>query len=274
MRLFIVLIPVTLCSCIASPKGRHEGEVTQTAPSVVLDLKDVVSDKAVQETATRTAGAAADVAAAKAALTVHTDIENRMKTVQDNMTSLIGGKIDEIGKLIDIKNTLSAKMDNQIYADLKVHLQNSIEAMATINAAVESSIRVSAEFRAQVQAQFKALSDFNASLAGQVDGLTGQAGVNNRIQKTLETIQQDIKASAGRDVNMLPPQAVEVMMDQNKTFYMTIIGIMGAIKVLALAAFGYIYRNARLREENRTKLLMVALGKMQPEDAEEIKNAI
>lgn len=277
-KLMIKLMPILFifpgCMKLASPEGRHEGRVDQKGPVINIPLAELINDKVIKTTAEKTADRAAENAAAKTANAVTAQIDTKMKTVQDNITGLVTAKVEEIGKLLDIKADLSAKIENKMYASLESSIKNNMSAVANLQNNMNASLENTMTFRADMKTQLKAFSDINAKMVGQVDGITGQAGFNNKISKTLETVQQDIRAQAGRDVNMLPPQAVEVMMNQNKTFYWTIIGILAVIMAITLSAMLYIYRNSRLREENRTKLLMIALGKMDPNDAEEIKRSL
>jgi hypothetical protein len=69
----------------------------------------------------------------------------------------------------------------------------------------------------------------------------GQVGLLNRIDSRIETL------SAGRDVNQLPKEAVDVMLG---AYRMTIWLILSSLTI-AIVAIAWIGRNARLREKLR-----------------------
>ena len=85
----------------------------------------------------------------------------------------------------------------------------------------------------------------------------------------METLQQDIKSTAERDVNTsnFPKETVEVFISNNRMW----MSIMGGVFSLITTMAGFAYRNARLREQATAKLLMQALAHVPPDQAHHIK---
>ena len=263
MRILLFLLPLFLLGCmrLASPEGRHEGQQTQ---SLNIPLSDIINDKAIDEAADRASEKSAEKSSLKTAATVSANIETKMKSVQDNVTGLVTAKIDEIGKLVDI----SAKIENKMNADIRSEMSNVMKAVIDINTKFESNI--------SVKTDLKALSDNVLHMQAMIDGI-GQVGINNKsdVNKVMETMQQEFKA--GRDVysNSFPKEAVDIMIAQMKYQsetnsieqryqYLTIVAVLVALKAIILGISVYIYKNARLREENNNKLLMQAVGELDP----------
>lgn len=107
-----------------------------------------------------------------------------------------------------------------------------------------------------------ALANRDAHLENLIKDSTAavQAGLKNEIHN----LRTDIKA--GRDVNYLPKEAVEIVISTNQFWSKALAGLCALASTIAL----YAYRNARLREENTNKLLMQVLARSLPEQMRDI----
>lgn len=255
MRKFPLVAIVFLTGCLLSPKNEHKGEVQQTGPVVTVNApsRDPELGKSVRESAEG----------------VKTEVNTRMKTVQDALSGLITGKIDELDARLALSAQLSAvvqaigKIETTINgnvsnsADFRAQLSAVVQAIGKLETVINGNVTNSADFRAQLKGLSDNLVSLRADLRLSVDGV--QTGIANRIDK----VQQDIKSTAGRDVNYLPKEAVEAMEFQ----YKITIAVVLALKVILLTFAGYVYKSTRAREENYAKLLMRALGELDPDKA-------
>lgn len=283
MRGILVLITIILGSLlsgcgIASPEARNDASSQQVGPTIqmpIAELVDLTADKSADAAAEK----ASEKATQKTTAAVSAVVDTKMKTVQDTLSGLITGKVDEIGKLIDLNATIENKLN------LKADVNNVIKALSDVQISMNTEFKNDMDFRNTMNANVKALSDnvlkLNTNFQGMVDGITGQAGVNNTmdVKKVMETLQQEFKA--GRDVynNSFPKEAVDIMIEQMRTSeknertneqynYWTIIGVLVIIKLIMV----YFYRLSRLREINTNKLLSEALAKMEPHQAQTIQS--
>jgi len=247
MKKSLVFLPLILISgCLLDPKTTHQGVVQQKAPEITVNVPPL--DPSLKDSA------------GKAAEGVKAEINTRMKTVQDALSGLITGKIDEIKDLVH----LDAKVDAR--ARLDASLSAVLQAIGKLETTINGDVTNSASAQADVRASLKALSDnvvsLRADLKVSIDGV--QTGIANRIEKKMELLQQT--ANSGHDTNFFPPQAVEVMKSQ----YHVMIVVILTMKAILLAIAGYVYKSTKAREENYARLLMKAMGELAPERAQEI----
>jgi len=252
MPLLILLIWLT--GCIADNKTKmaptiidHKPEISMPAPEIAVEKVD--TDKIVEDTAAR----------------VRADMSS-------NSNQLSGHIVAQLQKMeVALKGliNLEAKIDNKMQADIDTKLTNTMTAMAslenTINAKFEANVNVTNKMEAKLDNTMKALSDINTKvghMSGQADATaSGQVGLSNKLTKMQTTLQTEMRA--GRDVNMWPMSAV--------------ITVIGVILIMGLLVYGvtvYIgkraYENASERQKNYARLLMVAMGEMEPDRAKEL----
>lgn len=274
--IFSAVVIMLICSgCdLASPRSDHEGTVNQSGPVIQLPLAEALTDKQLEAYKK-----GSDEAAEKAAAKMIPNVQTQMKTVQDSLSGFISTKVESLESLLDV----SAKLENKLYADIRTELSNVMEATVEVRNNMTAHFQSDVKMQASLSAEMKALSGnvakLDSSVQGMVDGVTGQVGVGNKmdLNKVMETLQQEFKA--GRDVftNSFPREAVDVMVAQlkyqhqneqvNQRYqYFSIIGILVAV----MAIVGFAYRNARLRENNTNKLLLEAIGQLDPDAANHI----
>lgn len=247
----LVLLPLILVSgCLLSPKSTNQGEVQQKAPEVNIHVPPL--DPELKESA------------GKAAEGLKAEINTRMKTVQDSISGLVTAKVDEVKDLVRLDTKIEAK------AQLDARLSAVLQAIGKLETTINGDVTTSATAQADIRTSLRALSDnlinLQADLKVSLEGV--QTGIANRIDKKMEIIQQTAKS--GHDTNFFPPQAVEVMKSQ----YHVMIIVILSLKAILLAIAGYVYKSTKAREENYAKLLMKAMGEMEPARAKELGKEI
>lgn len=232
MRVFVLLPLLLLAGCL-SPSARTAGVVAQQ-PEIKINVppQDTGVRDAVGEESEKT----------------RLEVRTQLKSSQDALSGLVTGKIDEIKDLVK----LDVRLENRLTAQAKIDtkLEAVVQAVGKLETTINGNITNTAVMKAQLEAQLSALSnnmvtlktDLRAEVKGSLEG--AQVGLGNKFEKTIS----DLKANAGRDVNMLPKEAVHLML-----------GIMGAIQVMVLVIAGYLYKAGRAREEHYAELLMAAL---------------
>ena len=248
---FIVLLTL-LTGCIADNKTRqgpitieHKPQISVPAPEITTENVD--TDKLVEDVASRVN---ADMSSNSNQLSGH--LVAQLQKLEANLKGLVN---------------LEAKMDNKMQADLRADLTNTMTALTRLEATFTANVNVTNEMKATLTNQMKALSDIQASLgnvAGQADATaSAQVGLKNDLTKVQATLQSDIKASAGRDVNMWPMSAV-----------LTVIAIMLVMGGLMYGITVFIgkraYDNARPRQEDYINLLTQAMGELEPHKAKDL----
>jgi len=254
MRLVPLLFLLLLVGCVADNESRQSSDpVTEThinVPPPKVEVKQADTDKIVEDTAARVSqNVKTDLAANQAQLSGH--IVAQLHKLEANMKGLLN---------------LEAKLENKMYADLRADLTSTVSAVAELRANFSANVTVTNKMDAKIDNQMKALSDIKTELgnvAGQADAtVAAQMGLSNKLTKMQTTLQTDIKA--GRDVNMWPVSAVITVLG-----IVLLLGglIFGITAVIAKRA----YDNARARQDNYMKLLMAALGDLEPHKAEKIR---
>jgi hypothetical protein len=258
--LLMSLLTLLMCGCIADNKTKqgpvtieHKPQIKVPAP--VIETKEIDTGKLVDDMSARFK---ADMSSNSNQLSGH--IVAQLQKLEMNLKGLVN---------------LEAKVDNKMQAELRADLTNTMTAMAkleaTINTKLEAHLNVSNEMNANLSNSMKALSDIQTKLgnvSGQADATAaGQVGLKNEISKMQTTLQSEIKATAGRDVNMWPMSAV-----------LTVIGIMvvmgGLIYGITIFLGKKAYEAARQRQDNYARRLMVAMGEMEPERSRELMSKI
>jgi hypothetical protein len=252
------LLILLMCGCIADNKTRQgpvkiEHKPQIRVPPPVIETTEVDTGKLVEDVAAR----------------VNADMSS-------NSNQLSGHLVAQLQKLeMNLKGlvNLEAKIDNKMQAELRADLTNTMTAMAslenTINAKFEANVNVTNKMEAKLDNTMKALSDIQTKvghMSGQADATaSGQVGLSNKLTKMQTTLQTEMRA--GRDVNMWPMSAV-----------LTVLGIMvvmgGLIYGVTIFIGKQAYAAARERQDNYARLLMVAMGEMEPDKSREMMSKI
>lgn len=269
MRIYFAIPLVLLFGCIAGQKG----DINQDYPlPPVVDPtlgREVVMDKLRKD--------------------IKEDITTSSNATATQMTGAVNASVSKLAeKLVGLEASIRASIkatftaNTQANAELRAEMQNMLQVIT----ALKIELKMINEFNTKLEARINADISVVKELKSQIGAMTakldsqvnGQAGLWAKMESKMESITN----TAGRDINnYLPREAVDVMMDRERSFTYTIGAIMGAITL----AIGWIGRMARLREKNRTimereerqytaRLLTTVLG-MLPEgrasEVEEIK---
>lgn len=240
--LFLVLL--TGCADVSSRMDDYESALSKVKPPVVqvqpidreelrTDLLRGVSDK-IDSSTTQSENRMQGV--------VNTQVdkmENKLVGVESRMnTELTGVKGDITG--------VKAELQTQITASAV--MQTRLDAAVTVNAKLEADLKVALSVVNELKiqnAEFKAQAQVSAN---------AQIGFNNSYQQQI----QDLKASAGRDMNMLPANAVWI-----------ILGVCGGMLIVMLV--GNVLGNAseRVRFKQQTDLAIQASKQNAESEREE-----
>lgn len=240
MRVLLVLPLLLLSSCFLDQKGKINQEnsppVIHLPPNQEVDtekLRQGVKEDTRQEVIASSTSTAAQMTGA---------VNTSFSKLADKLTGI------EASLKVAIENTLT--VNTQASAELRAKLETmltvlteikvSFKMITTFNTNLEAKISADASLIRELHAR---VDNLNAQLSAQLTAVAGaQAGLLNKIENISTT------ATAGGDVNFLPKEAVEIMVNRERSFTYIIGAIMGAITL----AIGWVGRMARLREKNRT----------------------
>jgi hypothetical protein len=259
LSLFL-LLPFILTACIRGIDNRPDDHATIEAKAPVINLP--------------------------APQTVNTDklekglseIVSSSNATKAELTGLLNAQVSKLGEkvtgletnlsdLIKINNTMSATAQ----AEFRARLDATLQAYTEIKAEMHNVLTVNNDLRAQLRVDFGKIS---ADLGAQV-------GVGNSIDKRIEELKQTFISSAGRDVNMLPQQAVDIIVSSYQTFGITVLLLLSVATIVISMTFKY----SRLRAERRAldeqgerklyyDLLISVTGKLPPEESGEIERQL
>jgi hypothetical protein len=276
----ILMASASLCAllwlsgCIASQRaGNNAPEVKNNAPVINLPPPQSVDTKGVTEEIKR-------------------EILASSNTTQNQLTGLLNASVSKLadklnGVEANIKELvkIEANMNNTANAEIRAKVDTALTATAVMNAEMKNIVEVSSKMEAAFTTQVKALSDIHVKL-GSIDtnmanAANAQVGANNRFDQKMQTLHETITASAGRDVNMLPRSAVDLL-QYNLWAFVTIFSILAGVATIVV---GRAYKNAREREVLRTQaerderkrvtnLLYKVLAMLPEKDAADVSREI
>ena len=261
MRISIFfLLPFVLSACIRGIDVRPDDHATIEAKAPVINIP--------------------------APQTVNTDkLEKGLSEVMSSsnatkaeLTGLLNAQVSKLGEkvtglemslsdLIKINNSMSATAQ----AEFRARLDATLQAYTEIKAEMHNVLTVSNDLRAEMRIDLGKIStDLNA-----------QVGVGNSIDKRINELKQTFISSAGHDVNMLPQQAVDVIIGSYRMFGITILLLLVVATIVISMTFKYSRSRAEKRaadEQSERKLyydlLISALGKLSPEDSVHIERQL
>jgi archaellum component FlaC len=189
----------------------------------------------------------------------------------------LGEKVTGVEARISELVKLNATMNNTANTNLGARLEGVNSEIAGIKAQMTNIVNL----HSNVEAQLSAIAQIKFQLGKMTADLAGQAGVNNSIEKRIEDLKQTFVSSAGRDVNMLPKQAVDIITESWKFFGIVI----GILLIAATTIISLSYKYARQRAEKRFeiekktkdniyKLLHGVLVEVPPDKATNIRNRL
>lgn len=251
----IILISLLLAGCVADQKNRLDG--TQSGATIKLEVPpNSIDTKAITSELGEKIDASTENTQNQLSGLITTSVSDLADTIKGVEANLRANLEAHFNANAEIKTKLDATINNQV--ELKAHLQNQIDLNNQMNA----------KLTAMTEITNKLNLDLNSQIAG-------QAGALNRIEKEVTSIN----AKAGRDVNMLPQTAVDLLVTNLWVSVIIILSLGGIATVVIVLA----YRASRMREANRTNiereerkqlldLLTEMLPHIQPEKADEINH--
>jgi len=246
----MVILSLALFSCMFDQKGSIDQPV---APPVI----NIPPSQTVDTTELRQG--------------VKDDITASSNAMANQMTGAVNAPIAKLAeKLTGLEATIRAEISNTLTSNNQVsaELRAKLEAILTIMAEINVTFKMITEFNTNIDAKLSADASLVRELHAKVDTLNaqvagmanGQVGLSNKMDSTIANL------TAGRDVNQMPKETVEVMLGSYRMLMYIIGGMLSALTTIA----GYAYRNARNREEQQAQILMKALAQLQPESAKSL----
>lgn len=240
-----LLVLIFLTGCIGDQKGRQEASPTVTTPL-----------------ATR----AEPVPEAGVPKAIKDEIITSANSTQNQMSGLLNLAVSKIAEKMtgieaNFKELLHASFDmaNTAVANLKAE----VNAQATLNATLKAQLDAQVQINNKMEASFKAeLKDLKVQLDNQVNAnASAQMGLSNKFEQKLEAATN----TAGRDVNYLPKEVVQIIRDDNHVFayvISTVCGIISLIITLVMRAAAkrateHAEEDREERQDNMTLLLKV-----------------
>ncbi len=244
---------VLLASCIADQQG-HQNQ--QVAPPVI----NIPPSQKVDTDALRQG--------------IKDDITASSNATASQMTGAVNASISKLAeKLVGLEANLSATitntatMTNQASAELRAKLDASLTAFTELKASLSMVNEFNAKMENRINLDASLVKDLQAQIGSMAAQMTAsanaQVGLYNKIDSRLENI------SAGRDVNQMPKETVEVMLGS----YRMVMSITGSLMLVITLLAGYAYRNTRKREQSQADLLMTLLTHVQPDAAKHLLHA-
>lgn len=212
----MALLPLILAGCIADQANRQSNIAPQVGPIINIPTPKVLAESDLIKERE-------DIKS-----TLRQEILASSNNTQNQLSGLVNASVSKLAEQV---KGVEANWHNQATLTAKIAEQLS------------NTLTASAELRAELKVQAQANLDAQLQIERMQTQLGVQAGVMNR----METTTNDLRA--GRDVNYVPKEMVEIAAGRERTFTYTI----GAILGLLAIAVGWLGRNAREREKLRTE---------------------
>jgi hypothetical protein len=262
----IILLACSITGCIdvASPKPRQEGgEIDSKGPTINLPAPQTVDTEKLEKNIKDQITASSN------------NTQNQLSGLVTASVSKLGEKVTGVEARVTDLIKVEATMNNTAQADLRAKVDSVITTQAEFRAEMNNMVEVSNK----MSADLKAFADIKFQLGKITSDIEGQAGVNNKIEKKIEDVKQTFLSRAGRDVNMLPKQAVDIITNS----WMFFAGLVSTLLAAATTIISLSYKYARQRAERRFELekdskeklyelLHATLVELPPEKAEGIKS--
>ena len=240
---FICGILLVLSGCITGSKqGDNKPINQQTVPFLTIPFKEgkvplaeVVDVSGLEKSLKQEISSSANNNQSQLSGLINTSISKvaeRMTGIESNIDSLV-----KLTNTITLTNNQSASAS----AEIKTKLEASLAATAEIKAEMNNILSINNK----LETNLTMMNNLKADIGELKSSISGQAGVLNNMTSKVE----DIKANAGRDVNMLPQSAVDIMLGIIKAYGALVIGLL----LLAAIAVILVYRAGMQREALRSK---------------------
>jgi predicted nuclease with TOPRIM domain len=249
---FLMLVFLTGCigdqhSGDNSPVIRQDPPVINVPPSQTVDSKGITDD--IKREITTSSNATANQLTGLVNASV-SKLAEKVNGIEANLSDLVKVSAKLEAKL-EVTNELKARLDAAVTAtaDLKAEMQNIV----TTTASMDNRLKI--------------LTDIKNEMA---NAASAQVGLNNKFEQKLEHLEETITATAGRDVNMLPKTAVDLI-QYNLWAMITIITTLCGVASTTIAMA---YRSARKREQATSNLLLKVLSMVPEQHRETVSREI
>lgn len=169
-------------------------------------------------------------------------VQNQMSGMLNVAEARLADKVTGVEASIrtDLKSEINSRID--VATNIRAQLADQIATNVKLQTELNNQIQISNDMKVQLSAQTTLMTDLRLKVEGLSINVNAQVGINNKLENRVETL------SAGHDINYLPKEAVEIMVDRERSTSKIIAGILGMI-MLAITVFG---KFSRQREQNRT----------------------
>jgi hypothetical protein len=263
MRITLIISTLLLTGCIADQRTDNQGGNARTdGPIINLPAPQTVDTEKLEKNMTDKIIASSN--------TTQNQLSGLLTTSISKVAEKVTGLETNLSELIKLNTTIN----NTAQAEIKTKLDSAI----TLNTELKAEMKNIIEVNNKMEAELKILTEIRVEIGKFNTQAQGQVGWNNKLENKIEDLKQTFTSTAGRDVNMLPQQAVDVIINSWKLFAAIIATIMTAATTILSMSYHY----ARIRAEeafklehqerqNTHKLLLIALAHCPADKADEIK---
>jgi hypothetical protein len=270
-KIIILLAPFVLFGCIRGAdnrKGDDNSEMKVTGP-IIKKIDDVSKQIDIKDNIDKVGKEISDKIITSSNAT-KADLSGLLNTSISKVGEKVTGLETNLSELIKFSATMNTNLSSEIKA--------KIEATATLNSELKAEMKNMINLSNKMEARLEAITDIQIQLGKINTEAQAQVGLSNRIDKKVDELNQTFNSNAGRDVNMLPKQAVDIIIGGYENSAIIISLILGLASFVICMA----YRYSRMRAENRFNaerddrkfyhnLLIRALSQMDGSSAEVIE---
>lgn len=266
MNKILIIIPLILSGCIADQRTDQKGgEANTSGPTINIPPAQTVDTEKLEKNI-------GDKIIASSNTT-----QNQLAGLLTTSVSKVGERVTGLEANLSELIKLNATMNNTAQVEVKAKLDATISLTTQLKAEMNNMVNISNK----IEAHLTALTDIKVELGKINTQAQGQVGWNNKLENKIEDIKQTFTSTAGRDVNNLPKQAVDIIIGSWEFFAILISILCGA----ATTIISYSYKLARERSDsaaklerqshqNTYKLLLSAISHCPLNKQEEIKKAL
>lgn len=259
-KIFLFLPLITLYGCLTGNQSSHSdnGTTITNGPTIYKQdetqrLEDKVeNDKRKQD--------------------LKDEIIASSNSTKNQLSGMVTTSISKLGeevKGIEAHISDLIKIENNLSIEARADINATLKAVTEIKVQLENTVNINNRMQNNMDDLVKVVITLQANLQAQAQA---QVGIGNRLESKIERLETTITSTAGRDVNMFPPQAVDVIVSSWRLFIIIIAIIFIAICVYTTLRYKFSkdemkhhYEYERQRADEQFKLLQVALMNIPPE---------
>lgn len=265
---------VALTGCVSGSKGAsQDNELSIPAPIINVPPPQVVDTEELKKEI-RTSSA-----------DVQREVQASSNATQNQLSGAINASVSKVAeKLVGAEAHLSEllKVQAEITNSANLNASAKLDAMVELKARLEAHMTNVVDVRNEIRADLKELVKLQADMNAQLNAnAQGQVGWGNEMRNEMKSIKETITATAGRDVNMLPQSAVDVI--TNMAY--GLIGIISILAALSAIVISMAYRHENQKAKAKADLekaeserlygiLLRAMGEMPQQKAAEFDREI